>query len=205
MTIWKSIEKYEGLYDVSDEGDVRRLKSTAIEHRKIDAEDVETILLRAKTEPQRRIARDFGVSQGAISKIVRGLTFQPFSPHLLKPLLDRKGYPFVVLSKKGKTWQVPIHRLVAKAFLGDPAGLQVNHKDGNPRNNCLKNLEYVTASGNQLHRVDVLRKTQKLDLEKATAIRASKGNIAKADLAAQYGVSASMIEAIWYNRCWVRQ
>ena len=47
-----------------------------------------------------------------------------------------------------------LHRLVAFAFLGPPpTGLawQVNHLDGNPSNNRLENLEYVTASQNILH------------------------------------------------------
>ena len=46
-----------------------------------------------------------------------------------------------------------IHRVVAHAFLG-PApssdAWQVHHKDGNPGNNHVTNLEYVTCSQNQL-------------------------------------------------------
>ena len=47
-----------------------------------------------------------------------------------------------------------VHRLVARAFLGAPPSLAcsyVNHKDLNPSNNCLENLEYVTRSENILH------------------------------------------------------
>ena len=45
-----------------------------------------------------------------------------------------------------------VHRLVA--FLGPPPSelaWQVNHRDGNPSNNCLENLEYVTPSENVRH------------------------------------------------------
>ena len=47
-----------------------------------------------------------------------------------------------------------VHRLVAFAFLGPPPNelaWQVHHRDGNPSNNSLENLEYATASLNALH------------------------------------------------------
>ena len=51
-------------------------------------------------------------------------------------------------------YMFPVHRLVAFAFLGPPPtdlAWQVNHLDGNPSNNRLENLEYVTPSQNILH------------------------------------------------------
>lgn len=54
----------------------------------------------------------------------------------------------------------PVHILVAKTFLRDTykPGLQVNHKDGNRFNNHVENLEWVTASENELHSYKVLGK-----------------------------------------------
>ena len=46
-----------------------------------------------------------------------------------------------------------VHRVVASAFLGPPpdgSRWQVHHRDGNPSNNRLDNLEYVTQSQNIL-------------------------------------------------------
>ena len=47
-----------------------------------------------------------------------------------------------------------VHRVVAGAFLGPPPSedaWQVHHKDGNPSNNHISNLEYVTCSQNHCH------------------------------------------------------
>lgn len=53
-----------------------------------------------------------------------------------------------------------VHRLVAKAFLPTPRPDQtdINHKDGNRRNNCVSNLEWCTKSKNELHSYHVLGK-----------------------------------------------
>ena len=48
-----------------------------------------------------------------------------------------------------------VHRLVADAFIGPcPAGKQINHKDGNPQNNSINNLEYVTPKENIEHAIE---------------------------------------------------
>lgn len=60
-----------------------------------------------------------------------------------------KGYKLVTLCMNGKTKQIPIHRLVAEAFIPNPNNYPiVNHKDENKLNNCADNLEWCTNEYN---------------------------------------------------------
>ena len=65
---------------------------------------------------------------------------------LLKPhLRGNKGlfYPAVTLTKNGEPISYSIHRLVAMAFIPNPNNLpEVNHKDENPLNCNVDNLEW---------------------------------------------------------------
>lgn len=68
-------------------------------------------------------------------------------------------YMFVNFTIKHKTLNKLVHRLVAEAFLKDyDEKLQVNHKDGNRTNNNVDNLEMVTASENQKHAFNILKR-----------------------------------------------
>ena len=58
-------------------------------------------------------------------------------------------YRQVRLTKNGVSKLIPVHRLVAMAFLPNPHNLpQVNHKDENPSNNNVENLEWCDAKYN---------------------------------------------------------
>lgn len=72
----------------------------------------------------------------------------------LKDLQDFKGYKFVNLCKEYKAVRKAVHRLVYEAFVGylpecnligkGKDRLEINHKDENPSNNCVENLELVS-------------------------------------------------------------
>ena len=71
---------------------------------------------------------------------------------LLKGSLDSYGYPIVLLCNKGFKRSRLVHRLVAKTYIPNPENKpQVNHIDGNKRNNHVSNLEWCTNSENQKH------------------------------------------------------
>ena len=67
----------------------------------------------------------------------------------------RKGnypYLYIGLYRNGSMKMLAVHKLVASAFLGPPPkGLEVNHEDGDPSNNALGNLEYITHQKNIEH------------------------------------------------------
>lgn len=64
---------------------------------------------------------------------------------------DRKNLIFNA-SLNGRKVTPNVHKLVTLAFLGPcPTNMEINHKDGNRKNNRISNLEYVTHAGNQSH------------------------------------------------------
>lgn len=66
--------------------------------------------------------------------------------HILKPVLNPKGYETVTLGRKNRRL---VHRLVATEFIPNPDDLPlVRHIDDNPRNNNVSNLRWGTQVDN---------------------------------------------------------
>lgn len=119
---WLPVVGYEGLYEVSDLGRVRSL--------------------------DRVKARKGGQS------------WYVLPGRYLKLLSDRHAYRRVSLYRESRAaggraaaCGYFVHRLVAMAFLGTPGHEQtdVNHRDCNPSNNTLGNLEWATRKENMVH------------------------------------------------------
>ena len=70
--------------------------------------------------------------------------------HIKKPTKNKKnGYLIVDLWKDNKSEKVPIHRLVAEAFIPNPENKPtVDHADGDRTNNSIENLRWATYSEN---------------------------------------------------------
>ena len=86
-----------------------------------------------------------------------GNCYSYFLNRNLKPTIDTNGYLLYKLSKDGKQYTIRAHRLVAEAFIPIPNELkqyigtrylQVNHKDENPLNNVVSNLEWCNCKYN---------------------------------------------------------
>lgn len=108
----KPIRNYEGLYEVSNDGRVRRVAGW------------------------------------------RGnLGYRPPTGELKQSCV--RGYMQITLYKNGEKSRYKVHRLVADAFIPNLKRYpQVNHIDGNKKNNKVENLEWVTQSQNMKHARD---------------------------------------------------
>lgn len=71
------------------------------------------------------------------------------NPIILRPIVNKLGYTRYLLNV-GSVDKIRLaHRLVAKAFIENPLNKPfVHHKDHNPRNNHVSNLEWVTNKEN---------------------------------------------------------
>lgn len=78
-----------------------------------------------------------------------GNVFSIKSNRNIKPIKNYKGYLMVGLCKNKKRKNYLVHRLVAGAFIDNPNNLpEINHKDENPSNNVVFNLEWCTHKYN---------------------------------------------------------
>jgi hypothetical protein len=121
--------------------------------------------------------------------------------------VGKDGYLRVHFNVPGKRKHFLIHRLVAYHFIGNPSNetFEVNHIDGNKRNNHWENLEWCTRSENLKHAFLLGLKDakgeshprSKLSEKQVREIRIRKENGSMGiELAKEYGVSASVISAI---------
>lgn len=164
--VWKDIEGYEGLYKISNYGNVKSYK---------------------------------------IYKEGR----------LMKPMKDKDGYLQIgIRDKNGNRKFYRIHRLVAQAFIPNPENYsEINHKDCDPSNNAVDNLEWCTIEYNSKYRFSHGRACHKgekgaratLTNQQASEIREkwNTGQYKRKDLAIIYNVTVKVIDSIINNRNYI--
>lgn len=158
-----------------------------------------------------------------------GLVRRADTGQILKATENNRGYLVQQLNCDGRRRNFSVHRLVARCFIPNPDGKpQVNHKDGNKRNNSVENLEWCTGKENVRHAVALglvntvtyfrgapervghgrIQKGEanfnsKITEDDVRAIRASaESGTTKAALAREFGVSPSMIGWIVKRQRW---
>lgn len=108
-----------------------------------------------------------------------------------------EGYQSVVLCKDKTQQFFQVHRLVAAAFIPNPLSLPcINHKDENPANNAVSNLEWCTHKYNNNYGGHNAR-CGKAHGRKVYSVELDKVFDSCADAARALGVTSA---CIWY-RC----
>lgn len=115
-----------------------------------------------------------------------------------------RGYPVVHLRNGGADAQpigCYVHHLVARAFIGPrPHGYDINHRDGDKRNNRLENLEYCTRVENNRHARATGLHHQWRKLEAGDVLRikelADQGNIPQWRIGAMFGITQGAVSNI---------
>lgn len=140
-----------------------------------------------------------------------GFDYQQVIEKILSQKLHQ-GYRYVNLSLLGKGKLIGVHRLVAIAFLNNPDNKKyVHHKDNNPSNNHVDNLEWCTQAENIGYSVAQGRFNQgtlslrsKFTEEDVVEIRKRISNkeISQCKLAKELGVTQNCISEIVNRQTW---
>jgi len=124
---------------------------------------------------------------------------------IIKPHTLKTGYKYVGLSKLGVVKYLKLHRLVGTTFIQNPFEYKyINHKDMDKGNNCVGNLEWVSAKQNNIHKLINLG-GPKLTFEDVETIREEywvKHQKTIVELAALYNVTPTHIRSIIHYRRW---
>lgn len=101
----------------------------------------------------------------------------------------------VKLKKNGKGKEFKVHRLVAKAFIPNPKNYKViNHKDGNPLNNKVNNLEWCTQKMNIKHALENELKVNRINtIDRETMVELLNNNFNYDEIAEILGVAKGTV------------
>src|SRR5690625_7858572 len=89
-------------------------------------------------------------------KVWNGRVYYDKKGRILKQSKTTTGYWKVELYKNRKKKSKKVHRLVAKSFIPRVKGKElINHKDGDPLNNKVSNLEWCNQSENMKHAYEI--------------------------------------------------
>lgn len=85
----------------------------------------------------------------------------------LKPASTKSGYKSVELFNESGGKRFLLHHIIASLFIPNPNNLpQINHKDENPSNNSVENLEWCTAKYNMNYGEGAKTRHLKIDYTK---------------------------------------
>jgi hypothetical protein len=124
---------------------------------------------------------------------------------------DSSGYPTVAMNKGGRRSTKTVHRLVCRAFHGEPIGdsNEAAHLDGNRTNPRADNLAWATKVENHSHmqahgtqRAGERHPRAKLTWEDVRQVRALPRPLNMAAIGRRYGVHETTIRQIITGERW---
>ncbi len=127
---------------------------------------------------------------------------------ILKPISIgiNKKYQSVSLCKNAICKHRYIHRLVAEHFIRNPKKkYSVNHKNGNPQNNMVDNLEWATGTEQNNHAflLGLKKSTDHSKLTEKEVIEIHNSKESPKYLAKKYKISESNISMIKNSKTWM--
>lgn len=151
MEIWQPVLGYEGFYEASDLGNLRRVARG----RLFSAQQVDDAkLMFAAGAMLKDVAEFLGTSITTAFSIKHGKTWRGNPHHRpVKPHVRPDFYLNFLPCKGGKYKHLAVHRAVWEAFNGAIApGLEIDHINGIRTDNRLVNLRAVTKTENGQNR-----------------------------------------------------
>ena len=142
-----------------------------------------------------------------------GCVWSDKSKKFLKPAKRNiRGYLYVLLRRNGKSITKQIHHLVLETYISQRTeGMECRHLDGNPANNCVKNLKWGTSKENAEDAIKhgTMVRGERHGRSKLTPflIRLIRdfyttGLVSRRELARLFDVSHSLINSIANRKTW---
>lgn len=115
------------------------------------------------------------------------------------------GYDVVRITINKKRYVRSVHRLIAITFLSNENNHQeVNHIDGDKKNNTVSNLEWCSRLHNVRHanETGLCNYSKKIDEDKVRLIKEKIGTMTNRKIASIFNVSEATISEIKHGRTW---